>query len=114
MTTPSETNVFCEAHVNYIFNKESDQRTVHKAYIVSTKYKCPYLVAVWVRVQSPQQMWHLLSKTNPSSSRSKGPISKHIHSLGTNTNLVVGPNGPEAKNDCAGEGQQQFTGPGPD
>jgi hypothetical protein len=31
-------NVFCKVHVNYIFHTESDQRTVHKAYIVSIKY----------------------------------------------------------------------------
>jgi hypothetical protein len=38
--------------------------------------------------------------------RRGGPISKHINDLGTNKNMVMGP---DTKNDCAGEGHQQFT-----
>jgi hypothetical protein len=33
-------------------------------------------------------------------------ISKHVTSLGVNKNLVMGP---ETKNDCGSEGQQQIT-----
>jgi hypothetical protein len=40
-----------------------------------------------------QQMWLLLKKFNPSSRRRDGPISRHINGLGTNKNMVVGPDG---------------------
>jgi hypothetical protein len=35
-----------------------------------------------------------------------GPVSKLIRGLGTNKNVVMGP---QTKNDCAGEGRQQIT-----
>jgi hypothetical protein len=40
-----------------------------------------------------QQMWGLLRKPNPSSRRRGGPMSKHINGVGTNKNLVLGPDG---------------------
>jgi hypothetical protein len=95
-------------HKNYSL-KQSD-----KVYMVSIKYKCPHLDAAWVRLHSceftVQQMCHPLRKTNPSSRRKGYPISKHINGLGTNINLFMGLTGPETKNDCAGEDQQQFIG----
>jgi hypothetical protein len=47
-------------------------------------------------------------KTNPSSRGKGGPISKYVSSLGTNKNMIEGP---ETKNDCAGEDLQQITSP---
>jgi hypothetical protein len=55
-------------------------------------------------------MWLLPRKFSPSSRRKGDPISKHINTLAKNKILVMGP---ETKNDCAGESQQQLTGPGP-
>jgi hypothetical protein len=55
-------------------------------------------------------MWRLLRKTNPSCHRKGDPIFKYFNSLGINKNLVMGPDGPEIKNSCDGEAQQQFTG----
>jgi hypothetical protein len=50
------------------------------------------------------------AKTFPASDRAVtviiGPISKHISGLGKNKTMVMGP---ETKNDCADEGQQQIT-----
>jgi hypothetical protein len=46
------------------------------------------------------------TQTNHTSRQRGGPISKHINGLGRNKNLITGP---ETKNGCAGECQQQFT-----
>jgi hypothetical protein len=56
-----------------------------------------------------EQIWLLLRKTNPSSRRGRGPISKHVSGLGTNKVWSWVPTGPETKNDCAGEGQEQIS-----
>jgi hypothetical protein len=61
----------------------------------------------WIAVQ----VWLLLRKTNPSSRRRGDLNFKRINGLRTNKYLVIGPAGLGTKNDCAGEGQQQFTGP---
>jgi hypothetical protein len=45
-------------------------------------------------------MWCLLIKTNSSSRQREDSISKHTNGIGTNKNLIMGP---ETKNDCAGE-----------
>jgi hypothetical protein len=63
--------------------------------MVSVKYKCPYPDAVWVRVHlwwiTVPQMWRLLRKTNLSSRRRGDP--RHINGIGTNKNLIMGPDG---------------------
>jgi hypothetical protein len=50
-------------------------------------------------------------KDQPLLSSKSDPISQHISGLGTNKNFDMGPDGAWNKNDCAGEGQQQYTGP---
>jgi hypothetical protein len=67
-------------------------------YVWSPKsIKCPYLEAVWGRVNScwipMQQICHLLRRANPPSLRRGGPLSKHTDGLGTNRHLVMGPDG---------------------
>jgi hypothetical protein len=73
--------------------------------VLSIKYKYSCLDAVCVRLYlcwiTVQQMQRLLRKTNISSRRREDSISKHINCLGTNTNLIMGPDGD--KNYCAGE-----------
>jgi hypothetical protein len=51
----------------------------------------------------------LLGKDHLSFRRRGSHISKQMNGLGKTVNLVISPDGPETKKNCAGEGQQQFT-----
>jgi hypothetical protein len=66
-----------------------------KVCVVSTKYRCQYFNAVWLRVHScwitVQQMWRLFRTTNPSPLEGGGPISKYINDIATNKSLVMSP-----------------------
>jgi hypothetical protein len=92
----------------------------------SGRYSCPCAmktyVGVDVQIHKPQMplAGHcvhgaknvaITQKDQPLlSSKRRPPISKHINGLGKHIILVMGP---ETKNECAGEGQRQSTGPGP-